>query len=96
LNAYEVVHPHAHATKCQRISETSSKILESRKKKNLGKFEQARLQNLRRRKISRNLRRRKISKSLKKKYQNLGKRRTSESKNEKNLRILEKEKSQKL
>jgi hypothetical protein len=61
-NASEVVHPHAHATKCQGISETSSKILESRKKKNLRILEKSwKLQNLRRKKSL------KISESQKKK-----------------------------
>jgi hypothetical protein len=68
LNASEVVHPHAHATRCQGILETSSKILESRKKKNLGILEKTReLQNLRRKKISQKLRKRKILESQKKK-----------------------------
>jgi hypothetical protein len=73
LNASEVVHPHADATKCQGISETSSKILESRKKKNLGIVEKSRkLQNLRSKnslkiseKKSLNLRRRKVSQNVK-------------------------------
>jgi hypothetical protein len=85
LNASEVVYPHAHATKCQGISETSSKILESRKKKNLGIVEKSRkLQNLRRKKESL-----KISEKEKSQYL----RRRKVSRNEKNLRISEQEKS---
>jgi hypothetical protein len=84
LNASEVVHPHAHTTKCQGISGTSSKILESRKKKNLRILEKSRkLQNFRRKKT--------LKISEKEKSQNL--RRRKVSRNEKNLRISEQVKS---
>jgi hypothetical protein len=86
LNASEVVHPHAHATKCQGISETSSKILESRKKKNLGNFRILE----EKKNLSKSQKKKNLRISEEEKY--LGMRKISESRNKRNLgisRILE-------